>query len=668
MKKHLLLQKQARLDRAKAKLKATYIGIDSVIDEIFAAIGSWYLFPNLQDRPIVVNLWGLTGVGKTSLILNLAKELNLIEDLYHFDLGDADKHERQIQRAMESMLDHGNGRPNLIILDEFQHARTLESDSTERRHSESRAVWQLLDSGTLLVRPSYWDFKNASEVLAKLRQLAQSGIRIEKGHVIEGKVFYAKKLDLYSIYDDEAIEARDIPFVQPGMRGDLYGVMKQNFATQFDFEDHLNTLDGPSTIQFLEAGLADSMLPKTVDCTKSLVVVIGNLDEAYPMTHDMNPDLEADTFHELSKKITITQVKSALQLRFRSEQISRLGNMHIIYPAFNRKTFEGIITKELADISDRMWTLQRLRITYDESIPDILYKEGVFPTQGARPVLSTVHHMIRAKMSAIAVEAIIHGYRKCEVRLRYEPDIIHVDYLTSNGKVGRTLSIPQHLALEPLRRTTNDDKQAIVAVHEAGHAVAMILLKNWLPDIVISRTAESGSSGFVYAKDKLEYISRAQILNELGCLLAGFAAEKLVFGNEHVTTGSASDIADATVFINRMLKACGMGATVAAYDAKSPMTRWSLHDVDNQISTMAEDWLKQAMTLAEETLTQQRCLLLALANHLSNHNHIEKKALRQMVAEHAVDFDTSMIIEDGSRIYYQRRLQEQVELMGAKLI
>src|SRR5438874_8494580 len=50
------------------ELKTQFIGLDDTIDQIISAVRVWYLMPELMTRPIIINLWGLTGTGKTSLV------------------------------------------------------------------------------------------------------------------------------------------------------------------------------------------------------------------------------------------------------------------------------------------------------------------------------------------------------------------------------------------------------------------------------------------------------------------------------------------------------------------------------------------------------------------------------------------------------------------------
>jgi cell division protease FtsH len=53
------------LELARADLKAHFVGIDDIIDDLLNYIQIWYLMPEILSRPIVVNLWGMTGVDGT---------------------------------------------------------------------------------------------------------------------------------------------------------------------------------------------------------------------------------------------------------------------------------------------------------------------------------------------------------------------------------------------------------------------------------------------------------------------------------------------------------------------------------------------------------------------------------------------------------------------------
>ena len=117
-----LIQKQQVINYACEQLKKEFVGIDQVIDQVIDSISSWFIFPDLQEKPLIVNLWGLTGVGKSSLVTRLADLLNYKEKFYHFDLGEKDKGDDSIKDLLECINENRTNNNVLIALDEFQHA------------------------------------------------------------------------------------------------------------------------------------------------------------------------------------------------------------------------------------------------------------------------------------------------------------------------------------------------------------------------------------------------------------------------------------------------------------------------------------------------------------------------------------------------------------------
>ena len=104
-----IANKQALLDTARAKLKQEFVGIDTVIDSIINSITTWFLFPEIQERPLVINLWGMTGVGKTDLIKKLSGLLNYDKKLFRFDMGSDNTGCRNMKDILKVIFNNNNG-------------------------------------------------------------------------------------------------------------------------------------------------------------------------------------------------------------------------------------------------------------------------------------------------------------------------------------------------------------------------------------------------------------------------------------------------------------------------------------------------------------------------------------------------------------------------------
>src|SRR5690606_34943674 len=269
------------------------------------------------------------------------------------------------------------------------------------------------------------------------------------------------------------------------------------FVLLKDIENYLLKLDGTETYMFLKQVIKIAKKPKTKNFTKSLIFIIGNLDEAYSMSNNLTADIDADVFHESSLKITIPQIKNALASRFRKEQISRLGNIHIIYPALNKDAYRAIISSELHKVIEKTHTHVGLKIAFDSTVIDLIYKEGVFPTQGVRPLLTTINYLIKTNLSLFFTEILIQDIRISSLIFSIEGKELLCSYIF-NRKVLHKKSIAILTPLEDIRKSTKDDLQAITAVHESGHAIISAILLKVVPEHVYSITTEQDANGFIY--------------------------------------------------------------------------------------------------------------------------------------------------------------------------
>ena len=119
-----------------------------------------------------------------------------------------------------------------------------------------------------------------------------------------------------------------------------------------------------------------------VNLKKSLIFVLGNLDDAYNMSYSMSSEDHADQFHEESKKVSFNEIKDVLKSKFRLEEIARLGNIHLIYPALSGGVFRQYIQKQLDSIITKYESKFNYTLSFDSSINSMLYEEGVIPAQG----------------------------------------------------------------------------------------------------------------------------------------------------------------------------------------------------------------------------------------------------------------------------------------------
>lgn len=666
-----VLKKQETLQRAKQTLKSEFVGIDAVIDDVVDTISSWYLFPDMQEKPLVINLWGLTGVGKSSLVNRLAALLDFEKQFYNFDLGEDGQSEYAVKQQLERIYEYENGYPVMLALDEFQHARTIDDNGCEMAKPSHRVIWQLLDSGRFQINRFAFGLSDIYDLMIDLNLHLMNGVKVKDGFVTDKIGHFRARRSLNDVIDQPDEKARkedmDLLFVPASYYERIYEHAREMFDSYLEVRERLLKLDGPGTVQFLKEVLACVNSPKEVDCSKGLIFVLGNLDEAYRMSSDQNADIDADEFHEQSLKINVPEIKQALQKRFRTEQIGRLGNHHIIYPAMSRRTFEQVIALELGKIARKAQKNFGLELHFDSSLHDLLYREGVYPTHGTRPVFTTIYQLVQSRLGHVVSEMLTRNLTGCSVHFHAHSKGVLVEF-QEEGKVRDTLLFEQEFALEKLRACKRDDLQAITAVHESGHAILASVLLRVVPEVVYATTAATGSVGFAYIRNKWKYISRKEITLQLAMMLGGLVAEKVVFGEENVTTGASGDIERATKLVTEMLKECGMGSVIGSYNTEAVSTRDQLYDTDYRLNAEAQDWIARAAQLAEDTLHEQQTLLLHMANYLSDHRQLNRDEMIRMLKRHAVNFDADTLIENGDHLFYRQHLKDKVQQLNAPAI
>jgi len=122
------------------------------------------------------------------------------------------------------------------------------------------------------------------------------------------------------------------------------------------------------------------------------------------------------------------------------------------------------------------------------------------------------------------------------------------------------------LGPERKNRVISDQEKKMTAYHEAGHAVVGHLLPNCDPVrkvSIISRGAAGGYTLKMPSEDK-HYHTLAQFKDELAMMLGGYVVEKMIFGEEQISTGPSSDLRQATRLARDMVMRYGMSDKLGA--------------------------------------------------------------------------------------------------------
>merc|ERR1719178_452197 len=105
--------------------------------------------------------------------------------------------------------------------------------------------------------------------------------------------------------------------------------------------------------------------------------------------------------------------------------------------------------------------------------------------------------------------------------------------------------------------------QKLVAYHEAGHAVAGLMMPDY--DMVTKVTIiprSSGAGGFTLftpPEERLEtgMYSKKYLCSQLAVALGGRVAEEIIYGKDQITTGASNDLQQVRNIARRMVAQWG---------------------------------------------------------------------------------------------------------------
>lgn len=174
-------------------------------------------------------------------------------------------------------------------------------------------------------------------------------------------------------------------------------------------------------------------------------------------------------------------------------------------------------------------------------------------------------------------------------------------------------------------RLMTETEKSIVAFHEVGHALASALQKKTQPVhkiTIVPRTM--GALGYTMQMPEEEkyLMSKDEILEQIVVLLAGRAAEELVF-NE-ITTGASNDIERATQLARQMVTMYGMSERFGMIGLESIQNRYldgrPVRNCSDEISAEVDrevmNILSKSYEKAKELLNTNMEALGKISSHL----------------------------------------------------
>ena len=295
------------------------------------------------------------------------------------------------------------------------------------------------------------------------------------------------------------------------------------------------------------------------DYRRTFVILTGNLDELYrDLAWEVtDADTDADLFSRRTRDLNFGLVRRSLLQLFRPEQIARLGIV-AAYPSLDRSSYERFIDRELHRLTSSVGA------SYDRSLRDLIYSEGVFPAQGTRATSS----LLNLLMPPVLLACVGHE----------NPSITIVD---GSAHIGSSV-VPLQMPVRELRSLSSLRDRTILAVHEAGHALLHTILQGAPDQVSINRVQGGGQ----VSSRAIRIQSKIDLENEMCILLGGQAAEALVFGAENITTGSSTDMREATHLAAHAMRTLSFNQFNAVIDGEDILAVQGTEESDRAIESL----------------------------------------------------------------------------------
>eukprot|EP01135_Chromosphaera_perkinsii_P005757 Nk52_evm57s359 gene=Nk52_evmTU57s359 len=178
-----------------------------------------------------------------------------------------------------------------------------------------------------------------------------------------------------------------------------------------------------------------------------------------------------------------------------------------------------------------------------------------------------------------------------------------------------------------------EKNRKLVAYHEGGHALVAIKTEGAMPvhkATIMPRGRALGMVSQLPESDELSW-SRTQLLARLAVCMGGRAAEELIFGDDHITSGASNDIEQATNLARTMVTKYGMSKKVGLLLYKEEEINSLSTETRTNIDTEMKSLTKSAYMHAQKILSENEQQLHRLANALLEYETLTAAEIKMVI-------------------------------------
>ena len=200
----------------------------------------------------------------------------------------------------------------------------------------------------------------------------------------------------------------------------------------------------------------------------------------------------------------------------------------------------------------------------------------------------------------------------------------------------------------PERKSTvmSDKEKKITAYHEGGHALVSSVLEHADPvhKVTVIPRGRAGGYTLKLPLEERRYQFKNQFLDDIATMLAGYAAEKLIFGD--VTTGGSNDIAVATALARNMVSRYGMSESIGPvsfdedrvpFGGMPTIGKPYSEEVAAKLDVEVGEIMKTAEKRATETINQHRKALDSIAEKLIEVETLEREDFEKLLVLNGIE-------------------------------
>ncbi|MBI5222382.1 MAG: ATP-dependent zinc metalloprotease FtsH [Candidatus Magasanikbacteria bacterium] len=201
------------------------------------------------------------------------------------------------------------------------------------------------------------------------------------------------------------------------------------------------------------------------------------------------------------------------------------------------------------------------------------------------------------------------------------------------------------LGPEKKSRVMSDQEREMTAYHEAGHAIVGHFLPNCDPIRKVSIIGRGLAGGYTLSMPEkdVRYQTLAKFKDDLAMTLGGYVVEKLVYGDDNVSTGPSSDLKKATQMATSMVMRYGMsdklGPRQYGDNEEFIFLAQEIHEKKNYSEKTAEvidaeigKLLNEAMKAAGKIISENRGKLDGLAKTLLVKEVVEQEEFNTIMS------------------------------------